>query len=126
MSGGTGRVLEGAAAVLPAALGGLFSLDGAGFRLSAWGAVWATALLALALLAGLSGLSSRALSGAPRAPPWRIPGRESSRRGASRRTVASMIRSPARGSGRSNSVQGMALPVSRRVPGRVSLGRAGA
>ena len=30
-----------------------------------------------------------------------------------------MIRSPARGSGRSNSVQGMALPVSRRVPGRV-------
>lgn len=41
MSGGTGRVLEGAAAVLPAALGGLFMLDGAGFRLSAWGAVWA-------------------------------------------------------------------------------------
>lgn len=41
MSGGTGRVLEGAAAVLPRPWEDFLCLDGAGFRLSAWGAVWA-------------------------------------------------------------------------------------
>ena len=66
MSGGTGRVLEGAAAVLPAALGGLFMLGRRRLpALRLGGGVGRAALLALALLAGLSGLSSRALSGAP-------------------------------------------------------------
>ncbi|MFQ9917775.1 MAG: hypothetical protein ACLRWQ_16605 [Flavonifractor plautii] len=41
MSGGTGRVLEGAAAVLPAALGGLFMLGRRRLPALRLGAVWA-------------------------------------------------------------------------------------